>query len=89
MTEQPAELVPVDPPERPKTIHGTALAVREADERPIVPAWARNRDEARQLAAWLAKYGAHVTLYHLTRVPQRHLTGLLVNPIQTRAGPAT
>jgi S-DNA-T family DNA segregation ATPase FtsK/SpoIIIE len=55
MTEQPAELVPVDPPERPKTIHGTALAVREADERPIVPAWARNRDEARQLAAWLAK----------------------------------
>jgi hypothetical protein len=57
VSEQPAELVPVDPPEQPATIHATALAVREAEKRRIVPAWARNRDEARQLAA-LARYGA-------------------------------
>lgn len=65
-----AELVPVDPPERPRTIYATALAARTADRRPIVPAWARNRDEARQLAGWVARYGAHVTAYHLTRTPK-------------------
>ena len=64
------ELVPADPPQQPRTIYATALAVREAEKRPIVPAWARNRDEARQLAGWLARYGAHVALYHLTRAPK-------------------
>ncbi|GAA4554374.1 cell division protein FtsK [Pseudonocardia xishanensis] len=64
------ELVPVDPPEHPKTIHATALSVRDTERRPIVPAWARNREEARQLAAWLARYGIHVSVYHLTRSPK-------------------
>ncbi|MDT7649562.1 MAG: segregation ATPase FtsK/SpoIIIE, family [Pseudonocardiales bacterium] len=54
MTEQPAELIPVDPPKQPQTIYATALAVRAAEKRPIVPAWARNRDEPRQPAAWVA-----------------------------------
>ncbi len=62
--------VPVDPPELPKTLYGTVLAVRDADKRPIIPAWARNQAEAQALATWLAKYGAHVTLYHLTRLPK-------------------
>jgi S-DNA-T family DNA segregation ATPase FtsK/SpoIIIE len=72
VSEEPieGELVPVDPPKQPQTIYGTALAVREAQKRPIVPAWARNKDEARQLAGWLARFGAHVTLYHLTRLPK-------------------
>jgi S-DNA-T family DNA segregation ATPase FtsK/SpoIIIE len=64
------EPTPVDPPVEPITIYGTATRVRDADRRPIVPAWARNRDEARQLAAWLARYGLHVTGYHLTRTPK-------------------
>ncbi|GAA2850171.1 FtsK/SpoIIIE domain-containing protein [Pseudonocardia halophobica] len=64
------ELVPVDPPEQPRTIYATAIAVRETQKRPIVPAYLRNRDEARQLGGWLAKYGAHVALYHLTRLPK-------------------
>ncbi|MDN5919687.1 MAG: cell division protein FtsK [Pseudonocardia sp.] len=63
-------VVPVDPDPAPRTVYGTALAAREADKRPIVPAWARNRDERRQLAEWLARYGAHATGYHLTRTPK-------------------
>lgn len=64
------ELVPVDQGPEPKTIYGTALTVRDTERRPIVPAYLRNRDEARQLARWLARFGAHVTLYHLTRSPK-------------------
>lgn len=59
----------VDPEPVGRTIYGTAVATRDHDRRPIVPAYLRNRDEARQLAGWLAKFGAHVTAYHLTRAP--------------------
>jgi hypothetical protein len=41
MIEQPAELIPVYPPKQ-QTIYATALAVRVAEKRPIVPAWGRN-----------------------------------------------
>ncbi|MGD9525630.1 cell division protein FtsK [Pseudonocardia sp.] len=61
--------VPVDPPEKPKTLYATVLAARDADRRPIVPAWARNRDEARALAAWLGRYGLHLAGYHGLRLP--------------------
>lgn len=64
------EVVPVDPKPVPKTIYATALAVRDSQKRPVIPAWARNREEARQLARWLAKFGLHVSLYHLTRLPK-------------------
>jgi S-DNA-T family DNA segregation ATPase FtsK/SpoIIIE len=74
-------LVPVDPPEPPRTLYGTALAARTADRRPIVPAWARNRDEARQLARWLARYGAHVAVYHLTRLPKYGIKLLCLMPL--------
>ncbi|OLT12249.1 hypothetical protein BJF78_24620 [Pseudonocardia sp. CNS-139] len=77
-TEPDGDLLPVDPPEQSKTIHATALAVRDTEKRPIVPAWARNRDEARQLARWLAKYGLHIVLYHLTRSP-KYAAKLLVH----------
>ena len=61
--------VRVDPEPVPRTIYATAVATREHDRRPIIPAYLRNRDEARQLAGWLARFGAHVTLYHLSRLP--------------------
>jgi S-DNA-T family DNA segregation ATPase FtsK/SpoIIIE len=64
-----AELVPVDPPEQPRTIYGTVLTTRTADRRPIVPAYLRNRQEAHDLAVWLGKYGLHVTAYHAVRLP--------------------
>ncbi|MBP2370681.1 FtsK/SpoIIIE domain-containing protein [Pseudonocardia parietis] len=63
------ERVPVDPEPTPTTIYATALATRDTERRPIVPAYLRNRDEARHLAGWLAKFGAHVTAYHLSRAP--------------------
>lgn len=59
----------VDPEPAPRTIYATALSVRAADRRPIVPAYLRNRDEALALAGWLARYGVHVSAYHLTRLP--------------------
>lgn len=61
--------VPVDPPEPPITIYGTVLAAKTSNRRPIVPAWARNRGEASALAAWIARYGAHIVAYHATRSP--------------------
>jgi S-DNA-T family DNA segregation ATPase FtsK/SpoIIIE len=69
-----AEVVPVDPPEpaRPdpvQTVYATPLHSRTADRRPIVPAYLRSRDDARAVARWLARYGAHVTVYHATRAP--------------------
>lgn len=65
-----AEIVPVDPPAQPATIFATITSTRDAEKRPIVPAYLRNKDEARQLGGWLAKYGAHITAYHLTRLPK-------------------
>lgn len=64
------EVVRVDPPEPPRrTLYATVVAARDAQRRPIVPAWLRNRAEARALAVWLAKYGAHLAGYHATRIP--------------------
>ena len=82
---EPAEIVHVDPEPQPKTVYGTALAAREADKRPIVPAWMRNRQEARQLAGWVARYGAHATGYHATRLPKYALRLLLRVPFGAAA----
>jgi S-DNA-T family DNA segregation ATPase FtsK/SpoIIIE len=79
--EADVELVPVDPPEPPRTIYATVLRARTADRRPIVPAYLRNRDEARALAGWLAKYGAHVTGYHASRLPLYALRLVLRAPV--------
>ncbi|MCW0215229.1 MAG: cell division protein FtsK [Pseudonocardia sp.] len=65
-----AEIVPVDPPAQPATIFATITSTRDAEKRPIVPAYLRNREEARQLGGWLARYGLHVVVYHLTRLPK-------------------
>lgn len=62
--------VPVDPPDVPLTLRATALAARDADRRPIVPAWLRDRAEATALARWLARYYGHVVGYHTTRLPK-------------------
>jgi S-DNA-T family DNA segregation ATPase FtsK/SpoIIIE len=62
--------VPVDPPALPATLRETALAARDADRRPIIPPWLRDRAEASALARWLARYFGHVALYHLTRLPK-------------------
>ncbi|MFC5996266.1 FtsK/SpoIIIE domain-containing protein [Pseudonocardia hispaniensis] len=64
-----AEALPVDPPAPPKTVHATVTGWATAKHRPIVPAYLRSRNEARQLAGWLARHGAHVVGYQLSRTP--------------------
>lgn len=61
--------VPVDPPEQRRTIDATILGARVVDRRPVVPGWMRSRAEARQLAGWLARYGAHISAFHTSRLP--------------------
>ncbi len=68
--EETGEIVLVDPDPPPRTIHATVTGWAVADRRPIIPAWVRNRAEARQLGGWLARYGAHAFLYHATRLPK-------------------
>lgn len=68
--EDPGDATPVDPDPEPQTIHATVTGWAVADRRPIVPAWARNRTEARQLVGWLSRYGLYVLGYHATRIPK-------------------
>ena len=68
--EGPEAATPVDSDPEPRTVHATVTGWAVADRRPIVPAWARNRTEAGQLARWVARYGAHASLYHGSRAPK-------------------
>jgi S-DNA-T family DNA segregation ATPase FtsK/SpoIIIE len=60
--------VPVDLPHT-RPFDATVVAGRTIDRRPIVPGWARNRGEFLSLLAWLGRYGAHATAFHLTHAP--------------------
>ncbi|MFY1703938.1 FtsK/SpoIIIE domain-containing protein [Micromonospora sp. WMMA1923] len=59
---------PVDPPDRPATF-ADVVAHTEA-RRPIVPAALRSADARAALLRWVAAYGGHTALYHLTRSPK-------------------
>lgn len=61
--------VSVDPPAERRTIFATVTATTEHDRRPVVPAALRNADERRDLARWAVRFGAHVTAFHLVRLP--------------------
>lgn len=45
------------------------LHERSRTARPVLPAWMRSKDEAAQVARWVAAYYAHVAAYHATRSP--------------------
>ncbi|AEA27905.1 cell division protein FtsK/SpoIIIE [Pseudonocardia dioxanivorans CB1190] len=60
---------PVDPPDQPRTVYGTVTGWAVAEQRPIVPAWMRNRDERRQVARLAANRVARAAGYHATRAP--------------------
>jgi hypothetical protein len=51
------EAIPVEPPEQPKQVYATPLAVQES-ERPIVPTWRAQPGSSR---AWPTEYGATTT----------------------------
>ena len=58
--------------DRPDTGRGDWLAdlsARSRERRPIVPGWARSRQEFSATARWVAAHYAHVTGYHASRAP--------------------
>ncbi|MQA96015.1 MAG: cell division protein FtsK [Streptosporangiales bacterium] len=62
--------LPVDPADAPKPDFHAALDERLKGLRPVVPVWMRDRDEARYVARWAARYSAHTGAYHLARTPK-------------------
>ncbi|MGI8450305.1 MAG: FtsK/SpoIIIE domain-containing protein [Streptosporangiaceae bacterium] len=65
------EVVRVDQPAPAATAGDwlSDLSARAADRRPIIPMWARSRREAADTAKWVSAHYAHVTGWHLTRLP--------------------
>lgn len=62
----------VDPPPeaRRERVFRTLMWATEDKRRPIVPAWLRSREDAAAGARFVARHGAHVAGYHLTRSPK-------------------
>lgn len=59
----------VDKPASGPTVHGLLARVRGAKRRPVVPAWARSRQEFESAARGVTAYAGHVSAYHLARAP--------------------
>lgn len=72
---------PVDPAPERRTLYATVSATRDAERRPIVPAWLRSRRDAANLSRWAAGYLAHSTAYHLTRSPKYATKALYRSPV--------
>lgn len=64
-----APVVPVDPRPVTPTVYASLTARRDADRAPVLPAWARSAAELRSVARWVAGYYAHITAFHVVRVP--------------------
>lgn len=60
--------VPVDLPQPRKSSWWETT--REAKIRPLLPEWARSRQELNDRVRWLALYAGHTTAYHALRSPQ-------------------
>ncbi|UIJ60598.1 cell division protein FtsK [Amycolatopsis acidiphila] len=60
--------IPVDPrvPRKPSWWETT----RKAKIRPLLPEWARSRQELNDRVKWLALYAGHTSAYHVLRSPQ-------------------
>ncbi|MFJ1537738.1 cell division protein FtsK [Micromonospora chalcea] len=72
---------PVDPAPERRTLYATVSATRDAERRPIVPAWLRSRQDAANVSRWAAGYLAHSTAYHLTRCPKYAAKALYWSPV--------
>jgi len=60
---------PVDAPVDRAPIVGTVLSSRDADRRPILPAWVRDRAELHATSQWALGHLWHTTRYHAVRLP--------------------
>jgi hypothetical protein len=61
--------MPVDIATQRVPFDAAVIASRTHQKRPIVPPWMRNRAEARALALWLPRYGAHEVGLQLAHTP--------------------
>ena len=61
--------IPANAPDVVPTVYAQILARRDADREPVLPAWARSREELRAVARWLAGFYGHTIAYHLVRLP--------------------
>src|SRR5206468_2470781 len=59
----------VDSPEAQRPDSVTLAGLRAAERRPILPAWLRSGRELGDMARWAAGFAAHVSGYHLCRLP--------------------
>jgi S-DNA-T family DNA segregation ATPase FtsK/SpoIIIE len=59
----------VDPVEQGRTVYATVTGWRTEDRRPLLPAWARSRQEAGELGRFLLRHGVHTTTFHGLRTP--------------------
>jgi S-DNA-T family DNA segregation ATPase FtsK/SpoIIIE len=65
--EPPAPAVPVDPADPATT--SKWQAAREAAVKPVVPQWARSRDEVVSRMRWALGYAGHTAAFHVVRTP--------------------
>jgi DNA segregation ATPase FtsK/SpoIIIE, S-DNA-T family len=67
----PAEAAPVlvDSPEAQRPDRVTLQGLRQAQRRPILPAWLRSGRELAGMARWALGFAGHVSAYHLCRLP--------------------
>jgi DNA segregation ATPase FtsK/SpoIIIE, S-DNA-T family len=67
--EAEAAPVPVDSPEAQRPDRVTLAGLRQAERRPILPAWLRSGRELGDMARWAAGFATHTSLYHACRLP--------------------
>src|SRR2546426_1323181 len=74
-----ARLLPFRRPEKaglaapspgPSAGEGAAVVPVRPTPRPILPAWAHDRSQARDAAKWAAKHSAHTAAFHGIRAPK-------------------
>lgn len=51
------------------SMYGTYLASRDANRRPVIPSWARDRGELVMFMRWLAAHTGHHLAFHSVRMP--------------------
>lgn len=70
----------VDPDPAPRTVYGTVTRWEDAELRPVLPAWVRNRAELRHVAAITARRIGNPVARHTIRLPWYALLALVYTP---------
>lgn len=72
----------VDPePEPDARVFATVTGSSTGARRPVVPAWARNRDELKAAGRWGAGHVGHAAAYHAVRAPKYATRAAVRSPV--------